>query len=246
MKKFIKLLSPNTAAILVVSFVFIFIIGFYAFAAWNPPTQDPIGGNTPTPLNVSTTGQIKEGGLTVANNSGVTYGLLIPNGSVGIGNIAPTAKLDVSGTANFSGTVTVGGGTGKINAGTVDPIYTINGQKYATFVAGMIGQKEEYSDTANLIGGKAVLDFKNSKEGSNLWLFSKTTSLKDNFSQMSVLLTPAFDGNVWYEKDYQNMRVIIYGSQDGEVSFRLTAPRFDWMLWDNFADEEEFDGFILN
>jgi hypothetical protein len=39
--------------------------------------------------------------------------------------------------------LTVGGGTGKIDVGTVDPVYAIGGDKFATYMAGMIGVKEE-------------------------------------------------------------------------------------------------------
>ena len=34
----------------------------YIFAAWVGPTQAPPGGNTPTPVHVGTTAQVKDGG----------------------------------------------------------------------------------------------------------------------------------------------------------------------------------------
>jgi len=60
-----------------------------------------------------------------------------------------------------------------------------------------------------------------------------------------VLLTPGFDGKVWYKKDAENLRVFVYGSGDGEVSYRLTAPRFDAADWKDLRSEEG-EGFNLD
>ena len=37
----------------------------YIFAAWTGPTEAPPGGNTPTPVHVGTTNQVKDGGLSL-------------------------------------------------------------------------------------------------------------------------------------------------------------------------------------
>ena len=58
-----------------------------------------------------------------------------------------SATFFAGGTSELLGTVTVGNGTGKIDVGTVDPPYTINGEKYATYMSGMIGVKEEVTGT---------------------------------------------------------------------------------------------------
>lgn len=146
----------------------------------------------------------------------------------------------------------VGGGVGKIDAGTVDPVYTIGGTRYATYMAGMTGVKEETTGQVSLkCKGKSekcstVIDFKNVKEGSDLWLFSRTANLKKNFSALVALLTPAFDGRVWYEKDDGALKLTVYGTQAGEVSYRLTAPRFDFETWTNLAHDGEHAGFNLD
>jgi hypothetical protein len=48
--------------------IFAFILGLllvgYVVFAFSPPTQAPPAGNTPTPLNVGSTTQTKQGGLT--------------------------------------------------------------------------------------------------------------------------------------------------------------------------------------
>ncbi|MEK7626937.1 MAG: hypothetical protein AAB399_02105 [Patescibacteria group bacterium] len=79
------------------------------------------------------------------------------------------------------------------------------------------------------------LDLANAEEGSDLWLFAKTTNLSaEGLDNVTVLLTPNFDGKVWYEK--KNGKIIIYAIPNSsftipnssfEVSYRLTAPRFD-------------------
>jgi len=95
-----------------------------------------------------------------------------------------------------------------------------------------------------------VIDFNTLKKGSDLWLFAKTTNLKENFDKMTVLLTPAFDGRVWYEKDSKNLQLKIFGtlslslSSSLEVSYRLTAPRFDAAKWPNTSNGTE-TGFII-
>ncbi len=155
----------------------------------------------------------------------------------------------------------VGSGGGKIDMGTVDPVYTIGGKRYATYMAGMTGVKEETTGVTSIkcqvssIKCSAVLDFKNAKEGSDLWLFAKTTNIARNFDKMTVLLTPGFDGRAWYELDFENRTLAVFGepSQSSQlkaqrslvVSYRLTAPRFDFKAWPNASDATH-EGFNLD
>src|SRR3989344_6735092 len=64
--------------------------------AFTEPTQSPPDGNVPAPLNVSSFGQSKSGGL-ILNTGGAATGLIVDKGSVGIGTQSPTQKLDVAG-----------------------------------------------------------------------------------------------------------------------------------------------------
>lgn len=50
-----------------------------AYSTWTAPTATAPGNNTDTPLNVSNTGQIKVGGLTL-NTGGATNGLVVDKG----------------------------------------------------------------------------------------------------------------------------------------------------------------------
>jgi hypothetical protein len=62
---------------------------------------------------------------------------------------------------------------------------------------------------------------------------------------MVVLLSPASSAKVWYRIDKENYRLTIYGSRPIEVSYRLTAPRFDWEKWTNYS-HDDVTGFVLN
>jgi hypothetical protein len=164
------------------------------------------------------------------------------------------ASITKDGGATFGSTVTVGGGTGKINVGTVDPIYTIGGVKYATYLPGMTGQKEETADTTqcylNQGTCRTVIDFTALAKGSDLWLFGKATNIVNNFDALSVQLTPSFEGTVWYTKDATKKRLTIFGksqkvSGQQEVSYRLTAPRFDAASWTNSSHATD-EGFNLD
>ena len=145
-------------------------------------------------------------------------------------------------------TLTVGGGTGKITVGTIDPLYSIAGGQYATYLPGMIGQKEELTGTVFLQcdndSCSAVLDFADAASGSDLWLFRQISDFGDKWRNLVVLLSPGSDNEVWYKKDPENNRLIIFGQSATEASYRLTAPRFDWQKSSNVSSEP-YEGFII-
>ena len=168
-----------------------------------------------------------------------------------VGDASVSATLFIGGTSDLLGNVTIGNGTGKLDVGTVDPPYTINGEKYATYLSGMIGVKEEV--TGNIItdeylpniGYRKTINFNNQVKGSDLWLFGKTTNLKQNLSRMSVLLTPQSQSKVWYTTNTETNTLQIYSSSPTQVSYRLTAPRFDDSSWTNTRTAGT-EGFIIN
>lgn len=102
MKKFLHIIAYLASIIAVIFFASSLI----TFADWsapiaNPPTCATGNPGCDPPLNTNLAGQIKSGGLTVANNSGVVNGLVVRYGNVGIGNFDlittfPQAKLDVT------------------------------------------------------------------------------------------------------------------------------------------------------
>lgn len=144
--------------------------------------------------------------------------------------------LTISGT-----TLIVGGGSGKITAGTIDPLYSIGGKNYATYLPGMIGQKEELTGTLNLQCSsgrpcKTVIDFSSATKGSDLWLFYQITDFGERWQNLAVLLSSGSDSRVWYKKEPENSRLIVFSNLSSEVSYRFTAPRFDWQKWGNVSD----------
>ncbi|MFA6995583.1 MAG: hypothetical protein WC249_04265 [Patescibacteria group bacterium] len=158
-----------------------------------------------------------------------------------------------SGLTTFTGAITAG--TNKITAGTFDPVYTINNKHYATYLSGMTGVKEETADilTLKCVKGNCsqTIDFNNLSVASDLWLFSRVTNLSKNFSRMSILLSSGFNGSVWYEKNEAQKTLTIKALttdktvKNVEVSYRLTAPRFDSADWSNISTDET-EGFNLD
>gem|GEM_PF-6546283 len=143
--------------------------------------------------------------------------------------------------------------SGKLDAGTVDPPYTINGKKYATYMPSMTGVKEETTGTVTLAADHKVgasyaytIDFSKQLDGSDLWLFSKATALKGNINQMSVLLTPSNNARTWYSIDKDSYTLTVYSSRPTTVSYRLSAPRFDYARWPNVSGPNASGGFIIN
>jgi len=187
----------------------------------------------------------------------VSTGGLAVNSTAALG----TDKFYVSGNAQVSGTlttggqVTVGAGAGKIDVGTVDPPYTINGAKYATYMASMVGIKEETvgkvtttpSDYLEGVGYRTLIDLDQQEIGSDVWLFSQTTDLQSHINDLSVLLTPEGQAKAWYEVDTANKILAIYSSTPTNITYRLTAPRFDSYKWTNTRNSSSTSiGHVLN
>jgi hypothetical protein len=134
-------------------------------------------------------------------------------------------------------------GVDKIDVNTVDPVYVIEDKKYATYMAGMTGVKEETTGVLKLTQKenglwKKVIDFSKEEKGSDLWIFWQTTDFGKDWDNLITVLTVNFNGNVWYKKDFENESLIIFAKSNNEkenleVSYRLTAPRFDYNKWGN-------------
>jgi hypothetical protein len=173
--------------------------------------------------------------------------------NVAAGNVS-AGTLD--GNFTFSGATTfnnsVNMGSNKLTVGTIDPVYSINGTNYATYGASMTGVNEETAGTLTLVRSAdgtyaKTIDFGAQATGSDLWLFAHATELTDasNLSKLVVILTPSFDGRVWYKKNTAAGTLTIYSDQAGEVSYRFTAPRFDASKWSNTAPAGETASFTV-
>ncbi|MDP3093719.1 MAG: hypothetical protein Q8N16_03050, partial [bacterium] len=161
-----------------------------------------------------------------------------------------------------SGAVMIGSsGGGKLNVGTIDPVYDINGKKYATYVSDFAGgvrmetagtiqlttdnlqlTTDNSQPTTDNLQPEIAINFDELEIGSDLWLFWQVSN--KNIKDVAVLLTPGFEGKTWYEKSKNT--IIIYGERAGEVSFRLSAPRIDYKDWPNLAEDQDLTGIKVN
>jgi hypothetical protein len=152
----------------------------------------------------------------------------------------------LEGGATFSGGLDMNDyditGVDKLTVTTIDPIHEINGKEYATFVSFYAGgQKMETSGLVNLIERNKkeflyILDFENLEEGSDLWLFWET--IHQDLEKLIITLTPGFNGRAWYQKRGDS-QIVIFGDQLGEVSYTLTAPRYDYKKWPNLISKTD-------
>ncbi len=193
-------------------------------------------------------------------------GNLIVESNIGVGTSTPTEQLSVSNnifiggggaptlgtaTSTFEGDITI---LGKLDVGTIDPVYTIDGTKYATYGHSTVGIKEETVLTVttsrfNEETGEYehTIDFGSVEEGSDLWLFYQITNLGEEWENMVVTLTPGFNGTAYYTKQAEKGKLVIASTNKGEVSVRLLADRFDSDEWPNLRTDQDsgWGGFIL-
>ncbi len=197
----------------------------------------------------------------LANNSSAEKFTVLDNGSVGVGTTSPTNTLSVGGklfvsnglttnalgtaTSTYMGDVKI---LGKLDVSTIDPIYKIDGVKYATYGASTVGVKEEVVQTVELVDfnkttGKYeyAIDFPTLEKGSDFWLFYQITDWGESWKNLIVTLTPGFDGAVSYTKDVTGKRLILKASAPGEVSVRLIANRYDFASWPNLRPDQNSD-----
>lgn len=210
-----------------------------------------------------------------------TSGYALLAGSYKLGNLAlPTAATDAA-TKGYvdsvlsggtgSGYLSLAGGTmagdinlnsnsltnvgtlsaSKINATTIDPLYTIKGINYSTFASSISGGvKEEYvgkikinKKNAALGEYEATIDFNNLEEGSDLWVWHQVVEF--NSDSVDVLITPYGSLAQTYYL-INNNKLIFRADHPVSVSYRLIAKRFDWRKWPTKALDQETAGFIVN
>ncbi len=147
-------------------------------------------------------------------------------------------------TSTFNGDIKI---AGKLDVGTIDPPYTIDGIKYATYGESMTGVHEETTQTVELAEKNAdgkyayTINFDDQKQGSDLWLFYQVTDFGAKWQDLVVLLTPSFEGQVYYKKIPEKHEIVVYADQPGEVSMRLTGDRYDFSKWHNIRPDQDGD-----
>ena len=156
----------------------------------------------------------------------------VTDNEVGIGTASPEFTLDVNGDLNISGSATI---TSKLTVDVIDPIYEIEGERYATYGHSIIGLKEEILGKAELYKETDKgfytysIDFSKQEKGSDLWLFNEITDFGNDWDNLIVILTPEGRADVWYEVFPEEDLLIIFGDNPIKVSYRLIAPRFDYL-----------------
>ncbi len=83
--------------------LFLLFVGLFAasaLSAWAGPTAMPPSGNVAAPINVGTTDQVKNAGLSV--NSFAVFGSQYIQDKLGIGRPSPVVPLDVNGTIRIA------------------------------------------------------------------------------------------------------------------------------------------------
>ena len=193
------------------------------------------------------------------HNGGGTHSqtAVLTGGKFGVGTTSPVQQLSVqnllyvgaggvtgmgTATSTFQGDIKI---TGKLDVSTIDPVYTIDGVKYATYGHSTIGIKEEMTMLVEVTerdaSGKYVasINFSDAEEGSDLWLFYQVTQL--DWKSLVVSLTPSFEGQVYYKKDAATNTLKIISTEPGEVSMRLIADRYDAEKWPNLRPDQDGD-----
>jgi hypothetical protein len=178
------------------------------------------------------------------------------SGKVGIGTTTPTEQFSIqdrlyvgangatgmgTATSTFQGDIKI---TGKLDVGTIDPVYTIGGVKYATYGASTVGITEEVLTTIQLTKNSEgkyenVIAFDALEKGSDLWLFYQVTTFGEEWEHLVVSATPSFDGRVFYKKNKEANTLTITGTEEGEVSLRLAARRYDNDKWPNLRPDQD-------
>src|SRR3989338_9556697 len=76
--------------------LFIGLLAATALQAWTGPTATAPAGNVAAPINVGTTDQVKDAGISV--NSLAVFGSQYIQDKLGVGRISPVMSVDVNGT----------------------------------------------------------------------------------------------------------------------------------------------------
>ncbi|TSC52161.1 MAG: hypothetical protein LiPW41_372 [Parcubacteria group bacterium LiPW_41] len=240
---------------------------------YNDPTYYVDPANTGTAL--------KFNGAMQAEGTGVNYLM----GQLGVGASNPgTHRFYVgNGTSYFNNTVSINGslnmvasssismgngniGTvGKLTVQTIDPLYEIDGEKYATYASSIAGGvKEEYVGRGKLISNDEfrmtndsefkiqnskfnnytyVIDFSKIEKGSDLWVWYQAV----DFDKKNVeALVTAYDSLAKIGYKIDGKKLIFFSDEETEFSFRLVGNRFDHMNWPTYSkDQNETPSFIL-
>lgn len=172
--------------------------------------------------------------------------------------VEDAAFLKLDGSTTMAGDLAMGGynitganqiTASKLNVDVIDPLYSIDGIKYATFGASFAGGlKEEYTGK-ELISAKTktgeyekVIDFDKLAKGNDLWLWRQVVDFsKDN---VEAVITPyGRHASVYYV--IEDNKLIFRSDRQTEISYRLTGRRFDWKEWPTKPLDQSGKGMLI-
>lgn len=91
--------APFLSLILIAAFAFNTLLIAGALQAWSGPTATAPSGNVAAPINVGTTDQVKDAGISI--NALAVFGSGYIEDELGIGRESPVVALDLNGTLRF-------------------------------------------------------------------------------------------------------------------------------------------------
>ncbi|MFA6995588.1 MAG: hypothetical protein WC249_04290 [Patescibacteria group bacterium] len=183
--------------------------------------------------------------MVLADNSGGLYAGPLISGTflpLAGGTMNTGAAIHMSGV--LDGVTTLG--VTKINATTIDPLYSLNDVNYATFVSSIAGGvKEEYVGKIT-INSRAVnneyekvIDFSREPEGSDLWVWRQVVDY--NYENIEVLFSPYGQfARVYYV--IEGNKLIFRSDKPVTLAYRLVGRRFDWRKWPTKALDQTESG----
>ncbi|HET7713348.1 MAG TPA: hypothetical protein VFK94_02885, partial [Patescibacteria group bacterium] len=148
--------------------------------------------------------------------------------------------------AGIGKAVVIGDGTGKLTAGTFDPVYKIDGVNYSTYAPSMLGVKEEITGDVTLSydsynnNYSYTINLANASQGSDLWVFSRISD--PDINKTAVLVSANSQARVWYLKDAAARSITFFSDRATSISYRLTAPRFDHLSWGTLSEDQSTNG----
>jgi len=124
----------------------------------------------------------------------------------------------------------------------LDPIYQIEGKKYATYVSDMTGLKAETAGELEFRGNEMIINLSKQEKESDLWLFynivKKDTIIPFVSSQSPVGLYGYIDGENFVIKTISEYSGIV------KVSYRLIGERIDNTAMSNVSEDQNISTFI--
>jgi len=204
--------------------------------------------------------------LTVLSNGNVGISNAAPAYDLdvtGNGHFSGTLKVDT--TSSFSGQLSMASGqqitwastsasnninmqngtisgVSKITVAAIDPLYQINGQKYATYGSSIAGGvNEEYvgrgqlQKTDGASRSTFVLNFDNVATGNDLWVWRNAVDFSSD--NVEVLATP-INNPISIAYNIEGNKIIFTGTGDAEFSYRLIGKRYDWRDWPTYAKNQ--------